>query len=782
MKSWIRVAVLSIFSFLFITSSFPQLARQWVARFSGDLKAGTNGATAMAVDDSGNVIVSGWATFKATGTDFVTIKYSPDGEKLWSRTYHGAFGKKEDVAKAVATDSGNNIYITGWSDGGPGTGLDFATIKYYPNGDTAWVRRYDGPGHGEDKPVSIAVNDSLNVYVTGWSTGSGTGLDFATIKYDRNGNLVWVDRYDGPKSSTDMPAAMVLRGFTDLYVAGTSVDTSNDYTVIKYNAESGFQEWVARYKGPGEDIARSMALRGAAQVLVTGGSQNLAGDYDAVTVEFDSSGLFQWVSAYDGSAHSDDVGTDIALSSNSSSARIFVTGTSVGIGSFNDILTIRLNADGTENWNATFNGSANDNDGGVEMLGTGNPMVLGYTTSTGVGKDYGLIEYSQSGSEHFSQTFNDGFYNSDDVPSAIISSGNLTVVSGSCSKGKGSEIVTIGYADPQHLKYRSFPADSIVIKSNNLKVLGAVPNNGNVRDTAFARAYPKIKAGFAGAPGGMVLGNPRPDSATHFGWIRFTKGANLLKFLPQVQNDHGFDLFAGKLFVGEKKDPSSLKFSDHIAGELVALKINIGASDAEITPPTFGDLAYQLHDTVNGIILFGMSMRELAALTDNLLTYWQRYPSVQWAILDTALARVNGAFTGPLRIISSQPLAVTGAVSIDSVVLLSPSAQPVINPLAFPPGSLEQVPDKYTLYQNYPNPFNPATTIEFSLPQSSLVTLKVYDILGREVGTLFDNQPMDEGRQQVTFNASALASGIYFYRLVVNDGQYAQVRKMVVMK
>jgi hypothetical protein len=775
-----RIFVLAFPMFLLVSVLHAQLARQWVGRFSGDMKGGSNAATAMAIDDSGNVIVVGWATYKQTGADFVTIKYSPDGEKLWSRTYHGVIGKKEDKAKAVVVDTANNIYVTGWSDAG--SGFDFVTIKYFPNGDTAWARRYDGPGHGEDKPVAIAVNDSMNVYVTGWSTGIGTGFDFATLKYDKNGNLLWEQRYDGPKSSTDLPAAMTLRGFTDLYVTGASIDTTNDYTVIKYNAATGYQRWVSRYKGPGDDLPRSIALRGAPNVLVTGSSQSVSGDYDIVTVEFDSSGVLQWVSRYDGPAHSNDQGAVLALSGTTSSARIFVAGTSVGIGSFNDFITLRLNADGSENWEARFNGSANDNDAAVAMVGTGNPVVLGATTSTGVGYDYGIVQYTVGGNQQFSETFNDGFYNSDDIPSAIASPGGSTFVTGTCSEGKGSEIVTIDYADPLHLKYRTFTQDSLLAKGVNLNLNGAVPNNGNVRDTGFARAYPKIKTGFPGAPGGLVLGNPRPDSATHFGWIRFTKGANIIKFLPQVQNSRGFDLYGGKLFVGEKKDPTLVKFNDHIAGELLALKINIGASDAEITPPTFGDLTYQLNDTVNGIPLNGMSMRGLAALTDNFLTYWQRYPAVAWAILDSALDRSNRAFVGPLKAISSKPLAVTGAVSIDSVTLLSPSATPVVNPLAFAPGSLDVAPEQYTLYQNYPNPFNPVTTIEFSLPQSSVITLKVYDLLGREIGTLLDEQPMDQGRQEINFNAERLASGIYFYRLVVDHGRYSDVRKMVVVK
>lgn len=87
---------------------------------------------------------------------------------------------------------------------------------------------------------------------------------------------------------------------------------------------------------------------------------------------------------------------------------------------------------------------------------------------------------------------------------------------------------------------------------------------------------------------------------------------------------------------------------------------------------------------------------------------------------------------------------------------------------------------EYRLSQNYPNPFNPATNIEFRLGNSSQVTLKVYDVLGREVATLIDSEMYNKGTHQAKFDASALASGIYLYRL--EAGRFIQSRKMMLIK
>ncbi len=88
-------------------------------------------------------------------------------------------------------------------------------------------------------------------------------------------------------------------------------------------------------------------------------------------------------------------------------------------------------------------------------------------------------------------------------------------------------------------------------------------------------------------------------------------------------------------------------------------------------------------------------------------------------------------------------------------------------------------PVKFYLYQNYPNPFNPVTTIKFEVPKSQKIELKIYDILGREIKTLY-NDFAPAGIITVNFNASTLASGVYFYKLATND--FTSIKKMILIK
>lgn len=783
-----RVIPFLVLVFLLFQSASAQLTRQWIARFSGNVKNGNNAAVAIAVDNAGNSIVTGWVTRTVSGIDIATIKYSPDGQQLWVSYYPPSSSAGTDKPTALAVDTANNIYVTGTTTTGTSS-VDYVTMKLNPaNGAIVWSKTYNGPGNGGDQPAAIVVDDSLHVYVTGSSLGSGTNLDYATIKYDSLGDSLWVQRYNGPANGADSALAMAVRASTDLYVTGASQDSGYDFLTIKYDAGTGDTVWTERYNGSGfgRDIPRSLVLRAANEVYVAGSSHTDTSGDDYLAIKYNASGVQQWVSRYDGPAHSDDEAYDMALNGSST---IFITGKSIQSGTFNDFVTIRINQNNGGGLRVdAYNGPANDEDIGVAILGGSKPYAVGSSAAFGVGKDFALIQYSAADAENFVERY-DGRYHSDDLPGGIATDGAAIYVTGQSMKDRGSEFLTIKYVDPATVKYRTFTQDSLPEKSANLTSVSAVPNVGNVRDAAMAGAYPKIKKGFIGYPGGLVIGNARPDSASAFGWMRFDAGKPVAGMLPDTGVPRGFDTYGTVPFLGEKKNPTKSKYNNHLVGQLLTLRINIGASDAEVTPPTFGDLSYNDGDTSNHFN--GLTLRQIAALADNYLTYWKRYPPVDWTHLDTIFTRVNRAFTGPFRWVSTNPLVVTGVNPVDSVPYLGPAIAPLMNPLAFPPSAIDLSPVKFALDQNYPNPFNPVTNISFTIPNDGFVTLKVYDILGREVATLLDRDLLAEGPSSFPFNGSNVASGVYFYRLVVEPAQdggpgtgkiFTQVKKMLLLK
>jgi|WetSurMetagenome_2_1015567.scaffolds.fasta_scaffold01760_8 hypothetical protein len=101
------------------------------------------------------------------------------------------------------------------------------------------------------------------------------------------------------------------------------------------------------------------------------------------------------------------------------------------------------------------------------------------------------------------------------------------------------------------------------------------------------------------------------------------------------------------------------------------------------------------------------------------------------------------------------------------------------SPLTHTSNNINLVPASYSLFQNYPNPFNPSTTIRYEIPKNGLVKLVVYDVLGRSVETLV-NEKQSAGIYEINFDASQIPSGIYFYKLTVDN--FSDIKRMVLLK
>ena len=253
-------------------NSFSQVTQEWEARYNGAGDS-TDYSYLFAVDGSGNVYVTGNSYESETNYDYATVKYNSSGIPQWVQKYNGP-GNSGDYAYSIAADDSGNVYVTGYSQGS-GTGFDYATIKYNSSGVQQWLQRYNGPGNEIDYAHSIALDCTGNVYVTGFSSGIGTAYDYATIKYNSTGVEQWVQRYNGPGNYYDYAHSIAMDDSGYVYVTGFSYGSGTgwDYTTIKYNS-SGDSVWVKRYNGPGnsDDYVGSIVLDDACNVYVTGSS------------------------------------------------------------------------------------------------------------------------------------------------------------------------------------------------------------------------------------------------------------------------------------------------------------------------------------------------------------------------------------------------------------------------------------------------------------------------------------------------------------------------------
>jgi len=311
----------------------------WVRRYNGPFNA-EDQVNDLALDQDGNVYLTGYRedsiSQEETNFNFLTLKYSPSGTLLWQKIFDRS-GSLLDFGNALAVDDSGYVYVTGGSSA-PASGEDFTTIKYNSNGDTVWVRHYNGPGNSTDEAQAILLDGKGHIYVTGQSVGSGTSDDFATIKYNQNGDTLWVRRYNGLGNGADRPVVLNLDDSGYVYVTGyTWNGTSSDYTTIKYDSV-GNSLWVRTYNGPGNstDQALAQTLDESGWVYSTGFSIGSGTGEDFATVNYSVNGVIQGVRRYNGLASGNDRALDVAVDQE----YIYVTGRS-RVGGTDDITTIK---------------------------------------------------------------------------------------------------------------------------------------------------------------------------------------------------------------------------------------------------------------------------------------------------------------------------------------------------------------------------------------------------------------------------------------------------------
>jgi hypothetical protein len=283
--------------------------QQWAKTYDGS--SNDDQATAIVVDDSsGNIYVTGCSDGGATLSDYATIKYNSGGVQQWVARYDGGGGI--DAATAIAVDSSGNVYVTGYSYS-PTTKDDYATVKYNgATGSEMWdfgggehAARYDAGNllsetNRDDRATAITV-DSTYVYVTGRSYSSATQDDYATVKYNgATGSEMWdfvgvqprggvehAARYNGGTNLTDGAVAIAVDGSGNVYVTGSSIEgaaSGGSYVTVKYNS-AGVQQWARTYVGPaGKNDAAAMVIGSNGTVYVTGSSWGTTTDYDYATV------------------------------------------------------------------------------------------------------------------------------------------------------------------------------------------------------------------------------------------------------------------------------------------------------------------------------------------------------------------------------------------------------------------------------------------------------------------------------------------------------------------
>ncbi len=227
MKSALFTFLLSI-SFITICIAQPYL--EWDEFQSSNIPNGTDNGIVITSDDDNNVYVGG--KIQGNGNyDYITIKYNPNGDTLWKRTYNG-LGNGQDEILVIKTDVFGNVYVTGKSQG-MNTGYDIVTIKYSSDGKFQWKNVFNGSLNKDDIGLGLAIDNFGFVFVVG---SAGSDIAGVALKINLMGNTDWF-KYQNNRYTTNN---IIINNVGNLIVSSSSTtNTSDFFLILELNSNTG---------------------------------------------------------------------------------------------------------------------------------------------------------------------------------------------------------------------------------------------------------------------------------------------------------------------------------------------------------------------------------------------------------------------------------------------------------------------------------------------------------------------------------------------------------------
>jgi hypothetical protein len=339
------------------------------------------------VDSDGYVYVCGdvGASSYAWKMNPCIIKYDASGNRQWVYQYNGP-NSLDDRVEGFGIDGNNNIFIVGYTQiqtGSPGR-EDYMLIKLLPTGDTAWVRTLPTGNQTFDRLYDVAFDDSNYIYVTGGMTLAGN-YDIAVIKYNQNGDTLWVKTYDGDANGNDVPYGIGVDDSGYVYVGGYTVGATQDYLALKYDANGNFI-WDATFNGDGNglDAPRDMTVDANGNVYIVGETtQNSQKDF--LVVKFTNAGSVAWDFQYDSGGNMNElIFNNKALIKVDNQGYVYFGGNTYYVPAgltLTNSMTFKLDPDGHIVWYNRYNGPGNDYDHirAITLDNNANCFVTGYS-------------------------------------------------------------------------------------------------------------------------------------------------------------------------------------------------------------------------------------------------------------------------------------------------------------------------------------------------------------------------------------------------------------------
>jgi len=294
----------------------------WTRSVSGTLFGSDEEANAIAIDNAGNIIISGYTKNSGTGSDITILKYNTAGTLLWTAQYNGA-ANESDRSYDLTTDATGNIYVTGKTDINASpiiTNDELFTAKYNSNGALLWSSVFNG-GTGNQRGRFIRVSASGSIYVCAQSS-NGTDEDVLVVKYANSGTVLWSYTYNAGNSEAFESCILdANESVTTLCTSSIDVITGEGSAIKLFQvSSSGSLTWEQTYTAANnlQSIGEAIELAPNGNIIMIGSifDYTVAESHDCLTACYSSAGTFVWENIYDSATQLDDVGDALAIDAN----------------------------------------------------------------------------------------------------------------------------------------------------------------------------------------------------------------------------------------------------------------------------------------------------------------------------------------------------------------------------------------------------------------------------------------------------------------------------------
>ncbi len=367
---------------------------------------GNSNWNGVVIDSTGNIIVAGAESTAANGFDAVVIKYNATGTVIWKQTFNDATNNLDDAAYAVAVDPSGNVIVTGVSKDAT-SGNDIWVRKYNSAGATQWTQFFDGGLNLDDAGNSVAADSKGDIFITGTVQNvAGQGTNIITAKLAGiNGTIVWsdtVNNINNVAGGNDGGLGIALKtvaNVTSVVVTGYTAASSTqlDGWTRKYtDGATATTIWTQTYTGTsaGNDFGQTITFDATGNVIAAGGELVTGQGFNAWVRKYTAAGATTWTTKYNKmGANLDDAATGIITDA---SGNVIVTGYETPVNTHTDIWTEKLDPAGNVLWKQTFNGPVDSDDAGVSAAvdATGNVYIAGYIAASATNSTAWLTKYA----------------------------------------------------------------------------------------------------------------------------------------------------------------------------------------------------------------------------------------------------------------------------------------------------------------------------------------------------------------------------------------------------